>query len=392
MAGTIEPRIRVKMSKSELERRWKAVRLAMKESNLDFLIMQNYTGILGGYVKWFSDMSAHNNYPFTLIFPREDDMTTIMHGPRQTRQSTIPGIKKQINVPALPSFAFSKSFEAEAVAAELSAYPNCHIGLVGMGFINAAFYNYLTKTLNKAEFSDATDLVDNIKAIKSAEEIEHIKEICAIQDMAFEYALSLVKPGRTDNEIYADILRYSRLYGSEESNLAVGSAQPGTATPSGGKGESGTRQIREGDQVTILIETSGPSGYFAEIMRTVCLGKIPSELQEQYEVAQKAQKVSLDLLKPGADPLTIWNAVNQYLRTTGYPEEKRVLSHGIGCDMMERPSVQVGETMKIRAGMSLAAHATVPTEKAFAAVCENHLVTETGNICLHKTPQIIFQI
>ena len=127
-------------------------------------------------------------------------------------------------------------------------------------------------------------------------------------------------------------------------------------------------------------------------MRTVCLGNIPSELQEQYEVAQQAQKVSLGLLKPGADPITVWEAVNQYLRSTGYPEERRLLSHGIGYDMMERPSVQIGETMKIQAGMSLAAHATVATPKAFAAVCENHLVTETGNICLHKTAQKIFTL
>ncbi len=390
MAITPEPRIRIKMSISELDRRWKAVREAMKKDNLDFLIMQNYTGILGGYVKWFTDMSAHNNYPFTLIFPREDDMITIKHGPRQSKDSTIPGIKKQINVPALPSFSFSNTFEAEMVAEELAKYPNCRIGMVGEGYINVAFYNYLTGQLKSAKFSDASDLVDNIKAVKSEEEIKHIKEICAIQDAAFDYALSRVVPGRRDYEVLADIMHYCMMAGSEEANLAVGSARPGSATPSGGNGESGSRIIQKGDQVTILIETSGPSGYFAEIMRTVCLGKIPEELQAQYEVAQKAQKISLDLIKPGADAITIWQAVNQYLKSTGYPEEKRLLSHGIGYDMMERPSVQIGETMKMRAGMSLAAHATVSTPKAFAAVCENHLVTETGNICLHKTPQKIF--
>ena len=392
MASTKEPRIRIKMTKSELERRWKTVRHAMKEANLDFLIMQNYTGILGGYVKWFTDMSASNNYPFTLIFPRDDDMITIKHGPRQIRGSTLPGIKTQINIPALPSFGFTNSFEAEVVVQELAQYRNCNIGLVGMGYINIAFYEYLTKHLNTTKLSNATDIVDTIKAVKSAEEISHIKEICSLQDEAFEHALTLVRPGRRDYEVLADIMHYCLLSGSEEANLAVGSAQPGTPTPSGGNGESGSRMIQEGDQVTILIETRGPSGYFAEIMRTVCLGKIPSELQEQYEVAQKAQKISLDLLRPGADPITIWESVNEYLRSTGYPEEKRLLSHGIGYDMMERPSVQIGETMKIRAGMSLAAHATVSTSKAFAAVCENHLVTESGNICLHKTPQKIFTI
>ena len=275
MTGASEPRIRIKMSKNELERRWRAVREAMKEAGLDFLVMQNYTGILGGYVKWFSDMSAHNNYPYTLIFPREDGMITIKHGPKQTRDSTIHGIKKQINVPALPSFGFSSTFEAEAVVEELSRFPNCHVGLVGMGYINVAFHDYLTRHLNTAKFSNATDLVDNIKAVKSEEEIEHIKEICAIQDAAFEYALTLVKPGRRDYEVLADIMRYSLLAGSEEANLAVGSARPGTATPSGGTGESGSRMIQEGDQVTILIETSGSQRIFCRNHADSLSGEYP---------------------------------------------------------------------------------------------------------------------
>ena len=51
-------RIRTRISKNELERRWNAVRRAMQEQGLDFLIMQNCTDFLGGYVKWFTDMGS----------------------------------------------------------------------------------------------------------------------------------------------------------------------------------------------------------------------------------------------------------------------------------------------------------------------------------------------
>ena len=40
MAVENRPVIRTQMSPKELERRWKAVRQAMQEANLDFLIMQ----------------------------------------------------------------------------------------------------------------------------------------------------------------------------------------------------------------------------------------------------------------------------------------------------------------------------------------------------------------
>ena len=65
-------RIRTRISTGELERRWGAVRQAMKERGLDFLIMQGYTDILGGYIKWFTDLPALNNYTTTVIFARDD--------------------------------------------------------------------------------------------------------------------------------------------------------------------------------------------------------------------------------------------------------------------------------------------------------------------------------
>jgi Xaa-Pro aminopeptidase len=389
--GKEEPIVGVSISQKELQRRWGAVREAMKDAQLDFLIMQNFTDFLGGYVKWFTDMSARHNYQFTLIFPRDDDMITIKHGARRTIESGPYGIKKQIGVPGLPSLGFSSTFDAEAVVSELAKYRDAHIGLVGLGSITANFYNYITKHLDTVKFTDATDLVDKIKAIKSDEEIHHIRNTCAMQDATFAYAMTVVKPGRRSFEIYADIMHQCMQTGSEQINLAVGSAPAGTATK-GTQINNGGRIIQDGDQVSFLIESNGPSGLFAEIMRTVCLGKVPTELQHQYEVAQRAQRITLELLTPGADPMTIWNANNDFLRSEGFPEEKRLLSHGMGYDMVERPSVQIGETMKIQAGMNIAAHATVNSERAVGAVCENYLITEKGNVCLHKTQQKIFVI
>ena len=57
------------ISTSELERRWKAAREAMKQQGIDFLVMQNDNEWLGGYVKWFTDIPARNGYPIDRDFP-----------------------------------------------------------------------------------------------------------------------------------------------------------------------------------------------------------------------------------------------------------------------------------------------------------------------------------
>jgi len=395
MSNEAEVRIRTRISTSELERRWKAVRQAMKESGLDFLVFQNCTDVLGGYVKWFTDMSAAHNYPATVIFPRDDEMTTIWHGPNPPAEPGPPswafrGVKRRISVPVLPSLAFTTTFDAGKVVEELAPYKDCHVGLVGMGFIPASFYKYITEHLSTARFEDATDLVDNIKAIKSDEEIRHLRELAALQDITFEYALTCIKPGKRDRDVYADVLHKCLELGGEQANLMVGSTPVGTAarhTPL----HFGNRMIQEGDQVLILIESNGPSGFYTELGRIICLGKVPSELEEVFALAQKAQKVTLDILKPGADPQTIWDANNEFMRSIGYPEETRIYAHGMGYDMVERPSIMPGETMKIQARMNIAVHPSVGNARVLGNVCENYLVAEKGaNECLHKTAQKIF--
>lgn len=391
-----ETRIRTRISTNELERRWKAVRQAMKESGLDFLIVQNSTPNLHGYVRWFTDMTVAD-YPATVIFPRDDEMTTIWHGPRLPAEPapaawSLRGVKKRISVPIIPSLGYSSIFDAEKAVEELAQYKNCRIGLVGMGFISAAFYKYVIEHLDTVKFEDATDLVDNIKVIKSDEEIELIKETCKLQDALFEYTLTRVQPGRKEYEVQADVLQKSLEMGGEHTNIMVGSAPPGKAAGTL-PAHLGNKVIQEGDQFAILIETDGPGGFWGELGGTICLGKISPELEEQLEIARQAQKVTLNLLKPGAEPSAIFEANNEFLRSRGYPEERRIYAHGQGYDIVERPSLDPDETMKIQARMNICVHPSVVSDKARGWVCDNYIVTETGvSECLHKTPQKIFTI
>jgi hypothetical protein len=49
-------RISVQISNEELKRRWTAVRKAMAERKIDYLIMRNSDQHLGGYIRWFTDI------------------------------------------------------------------------------------------------------------------------------------------------------------------------------------------------------------------------------------------------------------------------------------------------------------------------------------------------
>ena len=67
-------------STAELERRWKATREMMREKRLDYLLIQNSEEFLGGTLRWFSDFTARHQFPITIIFPVDDEMTLINCG------------------------------------------------------------------------------------------------------------------------------------------------------------------------------------------------------------------------------------------------------------------------------------------------------------------------
>jgi len=68
------------LSSNEMERRWSETRKRMEEESIDILLMQNDNQWMGGYVRWFTDIPARDGYPITVIFPIDDEMTTITCG------------------------------------------------------------------------------------------------------------------------------------------------------------------------------------------------------------------------------------------------------------------------------------------------------------------------
>jgi len=392
-------RILVSISDQELERRWSAVRRAMEEQGIDVLVMQNNNDLLQGYIKWFTDIPAVNGYPTTLIFPKDNGMTIINCGPwskgptdLSAKDWAFRGVKKRLTAPYFPGFHYSKTYDAQLVVEDLAPLKDCSIGLVGTSMIPLAFGDYLRNHLSGAAFKDATEMVDQIKVVKSDEEIRLIKRTATIQDTAFDQAYKAVKPGMRDCEIASLAQHIVQDLGSEQQLIMPGSAPMGTPCPQLRRHFT-NRELREGDQFTLMIEVNGPGGLYAELGRNCVLGEASDELLEAFEVAKEAQQVTLDLLKPGADPKEIFTAHNAFLRSRGWPEEERLYAHGQGYDLVERPAIRDDETMKLKENMNITVHPIVASETIFTWVCDNYLITERGvSECLHKTPKKIFEI
>ena len=294
------------ISTEELERRWKAVREVMKAGKVDYLIIRNDESFLGGNVKWFTDLPAEVNYPVTVIFPVEEEMTMITHGPAAPAEPGPPvwaarGVKTRLSSPYMASAHYTNSYDAEMAVEVLKKRKGATIGLVGKAFIPGYFTEHLRKHLSGSTFVDFTEQVDLIKVIKSPEEIEKIKLTAKLQDEAMEHVVNIIKPGLRDFEIAAEAQYAALLKGANRFVLLVGSAAKGTPAKIAPHRYQ-NRVIQEGDQISILIETNGPAGLWTELGRCISVGEPSRELTSAMEVALEAQKISLDMIKPGADP------------------------------------------------------------------------------------------
>jgi Xaa-Pro aminopeptidase len=393
-------RINAPISTAELERRWDAVRKAMEEQRIDVLLMQNNNDFMGGYVKYFTDVPATNGYPVTVVFPRDDRMTVIgMGGLGMDKELPLEGdglrrgVKRLIGSPSFASAVYTKHYDAELAEKALAGYSGATIGLVGTSSIAYATIDYLKRgKLSNASFVDASDLVDRIKAVKSAEELSFMRRTAAMQDRAMEAAFKAVKPGMRDIEIAAVAEREGHALGSEQGLFMAASAPLNTGIMFGNRHVQ-NRALREGDQFTLLIENNGAGGFYTELGRTCVLGKATQEMKDEFAFVLAARKFTLDLLKPGASCKEIWEAYNDFMRRHKRPEEKRVHCHGMGYDMVERPLVRFDETMKVGKDMVFACHPTYVTERTYSWACDNFLVGNAGVAeRLHKFPEILVEL
>jgi Xaa-Pro aminopeptidase len=390
-------RVATRISLSELERRWAAVRREMAARGIDALVMQNASDWLGGYVKWFTDVPAHNDYPRTVIFHRDDLMTLVEMGATGRREKlggkdvNNPGIGEIIYSPSFFSIAYTHDYDPVLVAGELKHRGYKTIGLVGRGALPCGLVDAIRDTVSAA-LVDASDLVDRIKAIKSPEEIALLQATAAMQDAVFAKVVAAIKPGMRDCDLGAIAQYEGQLLGSEQ-GIFRGSSEP-VGRPAILRGRHfQDRVLRKGDYISLLIENNGRGGYYTELARTMVLGKASSELRDAFAVVCEAQKHTVSKLKPGASCPDIYAAHNAFMKSRGAPPEQRLYGHSQGYDMVERPLLRNDESIPIAADMCMAVHPGFFTKTNFVFICDNFLIRPDGSVeYMHKAEQKIYEV
>ncbi|MBE3563203.1 MAG: aminopeptidase P family protein [Hydrogenibacillus schlegelii] len=199
------------------------------------------------------------------------------------------------------------------------------------------------------EWVPASGLVEALRAVKEAGEIERIRAACRLADLGVTYALEIARPGMTERELALELESFLRRQGAE------GIAFP-TIVASGERGSlphgtASDRPIGDGELVTldfgIVVE-----GYVSDITRTFAVGRPPERLVEVYEVVRRAQEAALQAVRPGVLAREVDRAARAAIEAAGYgPYFGHSTGHGIGLEVHEKPALSSRSEEALRPGM-----------------------------------------
>ena len=395
-------RINRPISTQEMQRRWAAIRAAMDQEEIDVLLMQNNNDHMGGYTKYVTDAPATNGYPNTVIFPRDDFMTQVHQGPFDLDRELDPsgsdgfhrGVKRMLTTPSYESAPYTRDYDPELACKALEPYKADTIGLVGTYQMSHALVDYVKKTFPTAKYVEASGLMDGIKVIKSAEELDFIKDTAAQQVASMQAIISQIEPGMRDSDAAAIALYEGNKLGSEQGIYLCQSYKYGAPAAIGPRHLQG-RIIEDGDIFNMLVENNGAGGYYTEIGRTIVVGAPPKgalrELEDELAFTLEAQRLTLGRLKPGTPSSEVWDVFNKFMRENGREAENRLYCHGQGYDLVERPLIRNDETMCIEQNMNIVCHPGHMTSNIWSWICDNYIIGDDGpGDSIHNLPQKIF--
>ena len=192
------------------------------------------------------------------------------------------------------------------------------------------------KTLSsQLQFVSAQDLVDQIRAIKEARELELIAGAVKLADQALEHISNFVRPGMKEKEVSWEIERFLRENGSEslpfETIVASG---PRSALPHAKPTE---RPIQTGEPIVVDIGAR-LQGYCSDLTRTFYLGEADSTFARVYDIVLGAQLVALATLESGMSGEQADRLARTVIEEAGYGKDfGHSLGHGVGLAPHEEP-------------------------------------------------------
>ncbi len=182
----------------------------------------------------------------------------------------------------------------------------------------------------------ASEILKELRAVKSKKELSRIEEAQKITDAAFCHILNFISPRRTEREVALELEFFMRKNGAE--GIAFETIAVSGSASSLPHGVPSDEKLRQG----FLTMDFGATvdGYCSDMTRTVVIGKADEEMKLVYDTVLTAQLTALGMIKGGVLCRDADEAARSVIRRAGFGENfGHSLGHGVGMFIHEFPNL-----------------------------------------------------
>ncbi|MBF6542713.1 M24 family metallopeptidase [Nocardia brasiliensis] len=203
------------------------------------------------------------------------------------------------------------------------------------------------------EFVATPGLVEQLRMVKDAYEVEQLRAACAAGDAGLAALLERggLRPGRTERQVARDLEWAMFEHGAEAVSFeTIVAAGANSAVPHHRPTEA---VLAAGDFVKLDFGAT-VGGYHSDMTRTFVLGA-PSDWQrEVYELVRAAQQAGCAALRPGAKTADVDAASRSVIEAAGHGALfVHGLGHGVGLQIHEAPGLAKNGTGTLLSGVAV---------------------------------------
>lgn len=374
------------LSLQERDRRYRNVRKEMAGRGIDCLLLPANSGRweqLQADSRYLTSIGGFATEVFT-IFPLDGEVTAYIFnraGWWKQAQNWVQDVRDGRNrwgenaIERVNELGLQKKTIGIAGLAGLFRAPE--------GIIPYASVKAIQDAFPEAELVNATEMMQTIRAIKSAEEISFLERSASIIEKTIETMIETARPGVSEKEVYGAMVHAMLTNGGELPTLFFLSAGPEINNSSFVPTEY---VIQMGDRIINEIEAKY-GGYAAQAVSPVAVGEPKPDYAEMVEISRACFDAILNSMKPGKTFGALFEIYRQTVEQHGHGRylwnHPMMHARGLGDDgpaLLGNQDLERFSRMQLQAGMVfiLKPQVRAAEGKGRASIGDTVVVTESG--------------
>lgn len=257
-----------------------------------------------------------------------------------------PVSRRHAELRQLPGY--ENALAALCAAVDEAGLGRARIGIDETGLL-PGYLEALAARLPNVSWAPAGDLLRQVRAVKTAEEVTRLRTAARIAEHSIEAALAVAAAGASERDLAQVFHTRTVGEGAEPVLGCIGFGERSALM----NVQPSDRKLGPGD--VIRFDVGGRYRHYrADIARIATLGAASPEVRSAHTALLRGVEHACEIIRPGIPAAMVFEEVMEAVRRAGLPHYRRDhVGHGIGLDGYDAPLLSAASRERIEEGAVL---------------------------------------